>query len=89
MLFPIFNLYETPIVEVTKADLTNSPFTILLDFSFSRVSIIALKFLMSLSSAKDFDLGKQPKIRTSSPRNYVARRLALVAGWKTVHCISF
>ena len=42
------------IQEVIKADFTNSPFIILLDFSFSRVSKIALKFLINLSLGNDF-----------------------------------
>ena len=35
-------MYETPIDDVIKADLIKSPFTVLLDFSFSRVSKIAI-----------------------------------------------
>ena len=54
MFFPNLSLYETPIVEVIKADFIKSPFTVLLDFSFSRVSKIALKFLINLSSPNDF-----------------------------------
>ena len=37
-----------------KACLTKSPFKVLLDFSFSNASIIALKFLVNFSSSNDF-----------------------------------
>ena len=47
-------MYDTPIVDVIKAVFIKSPLTVLLDFSFSKVSKIALKFLISLSSLNDF-----------------------------------
>ena len=42
-------MYETLIVDVKKTDFTKSPFKVLLDFSFSSVSNIALKFFINLS----------------------------------------
>ena len=47
-------MYETPILDVINADFIKSPFKVLLDFSLSRVSKIALKFLINLSSLNDF-----------------------------------
>ena len=62
MLLLNFTLYETPIVEVTYTCLIRSPFIVLLDFSFSSVSITALKFLTScLSSNSKILLLEEPE----------------------------
>ena len=47
-------MYEIPIVDVIKACLIKSPLIEILDFSFSSVSITALKFFNNLSSSNDF-----------------------------------
>ena len=47
-----FELADT--VKVIKADLIKSPLRVLLDFSFSKISNIALKFFINWSSLNDF-----------------------------------